>query len=789
MNPKSMRLTPVLREIGFFALFLVIAIALTWPLAANLKTAVSDLGDPLLNTWILDWDLYAFTHEPLHLFDAPIFAPAKYPLAYSENLIGIALLIAPLHALGASPITLYNLAMLLGFAMSGYGMCVLVRTVGKSPFASIVAGILFGFCTFKFDHLAHVQIIWSGWLPLLFAALFAFWRLPSIGRAGMLAAAFVMNGLTNIHWLLFGSLTLCVTIAFLAAIHPRRDRRFWFRLAGALVLGGLVLLPFLIPYRTVAHLYGMRRHRTEVAEYSAVWTDWFVANTRSLVYGRLRSINEHGERRLFPGGVAIALAVAAFFLVKRRAAGERIRHEDSPSRTSVLLHILDALIAVFAVAAYLGTFQTFVMTAHGHVVAAIDNAATPLTIAIVIALVRCAIRLPVAFGGADGANIATLVRRSRFTEEEWAAALWVVIGFLGSLGLNAFFHSFLFRHVGVFQSLRVPARWAMIAYVGLALWAASGIDAIVEQPRASRRRFAQVAIALLAIVDVMPRIRWEHAVVDVPPVYRWLARKQVQGPVLELPMSGWNLPFQYLLTSTAHHVPIMNGTSGFEPSLHAELNALTEHGEFNDVLTSALEANGCELIVVHTDWLGGNQQPAYAWIREGLASGHLAFVRRFDEAISGDYVFALSRTSRGWQRLRSTASRDAAGFTDDQNLERLLAGKTTYNSSTFGNTEAPRQDDEVHGPLTVSGWALSPNGIARVLVRVHSGRYVYGAALVRRADVSAMFPWYARTPNAGFFIVLPKRPKGVPRRTDVQVQITDGSGNVTTFPDRLLTWD
>ena len=787
MHLKRMGLTAVVREVGFFALFLAIAIALTWPLAVNLETAFSDLGDPLLNTWILDWDIHAFTHEPLHLFDAPIFAPAKYPLAYSENLVGIALLVAPLRAFGPSPVTLYNLAMLLGFAMSGYGMSVLVRTVGKSRFASIVAGILFAFCAFKFGHLAHLQIIWSGWLPLLFAALFAFWRLPSISRAGLLAAAFAMNGLTNIHWLLFGSFTLCITVAFLATVHPQRDLRFWSRLAGALVVGSLVLLPFLLPYQTVAEMYGMRRIRTEAEGGSAEWSDWLVANTRNLVYGRLWTINERSERRLFPGGVAIALAVAGFLLARRRAAGEQVHRQDS--RTPVLLHILDALIALFAVGAYLGTSQSFVMTAGRHVIVSIDNAATPLVIAIVIAFVRCAIRLPVAFGGGDGSNIAAVVGRSRFTQEEWAAAVWVVIGVLGSLGLNAFLHSFLFRHVEVFQSIRAPARWAIIAYVGIALWAASGVDAIVQQPRASRRRFAQIAIALLAVADVLPRIRWEHVVADVPPVYRWLAREHVHGPVLELPMSGWNLPFPYLLASTAHHVPIMNGTSGFEPPLHAELRALTERGEFNDVLTAALEANGCELVVVHADWLLTNVQPAYAWIREGLASGHLAFVRRFDEAITGDYVFALPRSGRGWERLRLAGNRDAAGFTDDQNLERLLTGKTTYNSNTFGRIEAPRQDDDVHGPLTVSGWALSPNGIARVVVRVHSGRHVYAAALRPRPDVNAAFPWYARTPNSGFFVVLPKRPKGVPRNTDVQVEITDGSENVMRLPDRLLTWD
>jgi hypothetical protein len=68
-----------LREVALFGFYAVVAIILTWPLAANLPTAVSDLGDPLLNAWILDWNCYALTHKPLHLFNAPIFFPAKFP--------------------------------------------------------------------------------------------------------------------------------------------------------------------------------------------------------------------------------------------------------------------------------------------------------------------------------------------------------------------------------------------------------------------------------------------------------------------------------------------------------------------------------------------------------------------------------------------------------------------------------------------------------------------------------------------------------------------------------------
>src|ERR1041385_6854089 len=109
---------------------------MTWPLAMRLSTGVSDPGDPLLNAWILHWDCYAFVHQPLHLFAAPIFSPAHLPLAYSENMIGIAILVFPFYLRGANAITLHSIATILGFAMSGYGAYVLARMVSDSPIAA-----------------------------------------------------------------------------------------------------------------------------------------------------------------------------------------------------------------------------------------------------------------------------------------------------------------------------------------------------------------------------------------------------------------------------------------------------------------------------------------------------------------------------------------------------------------------------------------------------------------------------------------------------------------------------
>src|SRR5437868_12863377 len=255
------------REIAVVAFFLALAIALTWPLAAHLDRTLSDPGDPLYTSFVLHWDLHSFAR---HGFEAPILYPGKHSLAYSENLLGIAILMLPFAAL--SPLTINNIALLIGFALSGYGAFVLARMITRATAASLVAGVLYAFVPFKWDHLSHVQIISSEWLPLLLASLIAYRRKPTVARAALFGAVSVMNGLTNIYWLLFGGFAIFVTILFLEVFDKR--------IIAALIVACAVLLPVLIPYQLAAREYGMGRRSSESREFSATPLDWLVAAGR-----------------------------------------------------------------------------------------------------------------------------------------------------------------------------------------------------------------------------------------------------------------------------------------------------------------------------------------------------------------------------------------------------------------------------------------------------------------------------------------------------------------------------
>ena len=674
----------LLRELAVCALFVALAIAMTWPLAPNLRCAIAEPDDPYLSTWILDWDWHATAHR-LPLFEANIFYPAHLSLAFSEHLYGIALLFFPLFAAGVAPLTIHNLALLLGFAACGYAMYALARYVTGCTGAAIVAGIAYAFVGFRFHHLPHLHIVWSMWLPVVLLALLALADGPSVFRTVAFAAAFAMNGLTALHWLAFGSVAVTAT-----ALAVGRTRRFWISFAIALVAASLVLLPFALPYLRVAKMYGMTRSYAETLPNAALaWRDWLQPSYLSKVYGRWASDEAIGhERTLFPGIVTYALAAIGLLAMPRRRA---------------------------------------------------------------------------------------------------VALLWIVAGVLGARGLHGFFHRFLYEHLAMFRGIRMPVRWAMVAYVGLALLAAAGAAFLVR----NRGVVARVAVigalaaAMLIELRVAP-LRWYLVPLTPRPMYSWIGGLPLRGGIVELPMTQGSA-YDDLWRATIHHKPLINGVSGYAPPAYEHLSALANGNPITDEFLDRLEAMPCSLVVVHAGILREANPPTRAWLARGLASGRLTFVRRFDAGARGDYVFALTRVEPFAAAWRAAEVPDAAGRTPSENARIFIERDDwTYSAEPFANMhEGPFRD--VRGPLRIAGWALARDGIDAVNLRFANGRYVVAADRLPREDIARTLPWYPRVDWQGFMKTV-NPPPWMDGPTDLQLELIDGHGGVVRKEPLWFNW-
>jgi hypothetical protein len=133
-----------------------------------------------------------------------------------------------------------------------------------------------------------------------------------------------------------------------------------------------------------------------------------------------------------------------------------------------------------------------------------------------------------------------------------------------SIGPAAGLYSALFHAVPLFSFLRAPSRFGLVVPLFLGVFAALALARLPRRVRSG----ACVAVAALAALELhsIP-FRWDP-VPATPTAYRFLAQLP-RGPVVEFPFYGqrpaFHLHAQYMLFSTAHWQPLVNGYSDHIP--------------------------------------------------------------------------------------------------------------------------------------------------------------------------------------------------------------------------------
>ena len=293
-------------------LFIALTAVMTYPQVFHMADGVHDDGDPLMVTWVLGWVAHQLPRAPAHIFDANIFYPERNTLAYSETLLVPGAIAAPLQWLGVSPILVYNLVFLSGFALSGVGVALLVRRLTGSIGAAILAGIVFAFPPYRIDHYAHLQLQQTEFIPL---ALWAFHRLLDTNRLrdGIWLGAFVAGQLLScMYYGLFLVPYMAVVCGVQLIAAGRASQRRIVALALAAAIVAVASLPLGRAYLAARQVVG-ERGRAEVAAGSATWRNYLAPPEANALYGKVFARFMDPERRLFPGFVAVALALVGLW--------------------------------------------------------------------------------------------------------------------------------------------------------------------------------------------------------------------------------------------------------------------------------------------------------------------------------------------------------------------------------------------------------------------------------------------------------------------------------------------
>jgi hypothetical protein len=557
---------------------LVLAVVLTWPATAHLGSAASDLGDPVLTTWILAWNVHALTATPLRFFDANMYHPRRWTLAYTEHLLGLVPFVGAARLMGAGPLLAHNLVWLATFPMVGLAVFWLVRHLTGHAGAAALAAVLYAFSHFRFGQMGHIQILSHQWLPLMLLGLHRAaehggrWR-----DLGLAAGAFALQALSSGYHAVFATIAGALFVGWLALPGTRPPLgRLTVRGAVLAAIVALLLLPFLLPYWIIRDEVGLSRSYEEIVSYSARPRAYLAAPATNRWLGEATARFRVEEAALAPGLVPLALAAGGAVLAwRRRVVPGRARAPRPRWRTA-----LDAALAALVLVALGNWLLLGRLTLHvGSVRLSSRGLAWALLLgaAALLAARRClrGARVPVpglgwlrGFGWPNSAG--------------YYVAL-TVVGVIGSfgpslqLGGRLAVRPLYYQLYGVmpgFDVLRVPARFGVLVSTGLAVLAGFAAAALARRLTRQRRRALVLGgLGAVAVFEVwVAPLRLAAVSSERGPAARWLAAQRGTEAVLVLPMrerhAGY-LESLRLLESTAHWRPLVNGHSGVYPRDYA----------------------------------------------------------------------------------------------------------------------------------------------------------------------------------------------------------------------------
>jgi hypothetical protein len=646
-----------------FIWFLLLTVAFTWPVAPGLfRDIPRDLGDSLLNCWILGWNADHFLQLLQGRFEAlgtwwhgNIYHPEPYTLAYSELLIAPALQILPIYALTHNLILCYNLLFLSTFALSGLGVYLLVRAYIGDWRAAFLAGLFFAFTPYRINQSTHLQVMSAQWMPF---ALYGFHRFVETRRLRSAiggAIALVAQNLSCGYFLIYFSLFVPFFVLFeIWRARVWSDARVWAGFALAAVIVAVATLPAMQPYLALRDLHGSKRSLEEIQIYSADALGWWSADDALKFWGPRLRIFVKPEGQLFPGAMPLVLAAMAVAAGLRRAwtrvTSPRNGANSGRRWLTIGLTAMTALAVGLSVLVIFGLRQRAMRWLPAQSVR-LENLLIALAVGMT-GLSWCSTRVR---------GVARSALRSPFA----FVVICVVMGWYLSLGPDPSagglsvhgprLYEFLLDHVPGLDGLRVPARFAMIVILFLSVVAGWGARDVMlgRSPRVGAVLVTLLATGWLAEAWVAPlptngvmgsgiegigdppaRI---PTGANPPALARFLQALPENSVLIEFPFGsgGWEMRAVYY--STLHWRPIVNGFSGYAPESYTRREKVLRD-PFADPETAwkELVASGATHIVVHGQAYLGRTPPApHSWLEQSGA--------RFMARIGVDEVYEVQR--------------------------------------------------------------------------------------------------------------------------------------------------
>jgi hypothetical protein len=298
-----------MRSLLSFLFFLALAAAYTRPLCLDLGGSLPVGPDPLIDLWTVNWiSAHLFSGE---IFQGNIFHPFQGSVLHSDLSLGTAVLVAPLRLLVRDPVPLYNLALLLALAFSGWAFAELGRVVSGHTGAGLLAGVLAAFGSHQVYHLYHLNLLSTGFIALFVLGLLRVFDRPGAWAALVCGASFSLAAQSSGYYAV-----ACTVVALVMAGLRWRDLRQRRVFAHAALAAGLALAltaPYLYAFAQVRAEQGQALERDPELSVRMAFQPGRDLTSQGYLYRPF--LGGDGER-LFPGLLTLGLVGVA--LARRR---------------------------------------------------------------------------------------------------------------------------------------------------------------------------------------------------------------------------------------------------------------------------------------------------------------------------------------------------------------------------------------------------------------------------------------------------------------------------------------
>jgi len=573
-----------------------------------------EFDDTRLNTWILAWSQHALLNPGVGLFSANAFYPAPAALAGSEHLLGQAILALPLQAFTDNAVFIYGSMLVASYAVLGFSTAFCVRWLVDSRAIALLASLVAMAMPWRAAELSHLQLLWACWFPLIFClSLRLLLRQGSWRDSAVLSVVLTLQLLSSYYLAYMITFTLGMT-ALVVLVRQGIDGPSFAKLAPAALVPYGILGAVSIPYLS-------RAARGEIfvtLDPDKPMAGDHLANAINLLFPRLETFWQtnlsHESTFLIPASI-LGLAFLAGGWLRRQ------KNEATIEESERLLRIRIAFWALFLVCTL-----SLIMMLGSH-----------------IEINGEFFRLP----------------------SYWASS------FLPG-----------------FSSLRAPHRWAIVIGTSAPLLAALGADGIMRSWRIGTpptQHPIRWAVAVLLTLMVGLNLSWQRipavAAFDDSPhridLYEKLAELPF-GPVLEIP---WHLnslrrnpsDTRYMLASTRHWRPILNGFTAHLPPSFFLLNRISQDLPEPPAVKRLTQLTDLRWVVVHWKTLPSSrlrawQSLASSELREVFRNSEGAVFEVLQDGTNGQWMQALvggrprSRTLGGLARDEVAISSHRSGI-------------------------------------------------------------------------------------------------------------------------------